>query len=519
MGNNNPYEEGVYPQVPISPPDQPAAPAINPYETLPPGPDTSATVKAAEKPYSAFNTAGRMTTDALFGIPDAINMASRGLNYGINRGIQAVTGLTPPAYKPDAIPYVAPIARKAVGIAELPEDAGWTRALAEGAGSAVLGGVGSAATRGVVRGAAAIPEMASVLNPWRPIKGVTEDALKQSGNNWYNALDNLDVRYSQQTPHHMASAIEDYALKPKGINDINAPQTLNDVNQLRAIDPTINAPPGVVRDYVSPRDIEQVRQSLGTTRAAAPKLPGPRETEAANTAIRGIDNFFDATPRSALHPSNVNDASLVGPVLRNARGDTAAAHRLGYLTGTAEDIGTRLAAKPGASASNEVQALRDRAASALIASREGRGPLYGFNDYEKQLLENVSKVGFLGKVGANAPQSLTGLLMQGGGAGFGASMFGFSPRTQAAIATVIPGTEYAAKKLADWGTRRAYTKAAEAIAARSPLAESLGIAAPPTARATVRPFATRDDLAAALMAPSAIRQPGMLPPLTVEEGQ
>jgi hypothetical protein len=146
--------------------------------------------------------------------------------------------------------------------------------------------------------------------------------------------------------------------------------------------------------------------------------------------------------------------------------------------------------------------MRDRAASALIASREGRGPLYGYSPAEKQLIENVSKVGLLGKIGANAPSSLTGALMQGGGVGFGGQMAGLSPQTNAVLATAVPTIQWGAKKLADWGTRRAFQRATEAIAARSPYAQSLGIAAPRTARLPVAPMVNRDDITAALLAGS-----------------
>jgi hypothetical protein len=518
MDNKNPYDEGIFP-------DQSApsvAPAVNPYDVLPTplGPDTSAITKAADQPYSTFNTVGRMATDALFGIPDTITGIQRGMKYGFNRGLDYLTGETPPSAQPQpAIPYIAPIARKATGIAELPEDTGIGRMLAEGGGSALIGGLGSAGARGLVRGAQAVPEMASILNPWRPIKNVTEDALEKSGNNWYNALDNLDVRYTPQTGPNMATAIDRGAFKPRGISDANAGQALSNVDQLRTIDPAANVPYGTTKDYIVPRDIEGVRQALNRTRSQAAVLPGHREGEAANVAIAGIDRFLENPPASAIHPSNVNDPTLVGPVLANARGDTAAAHRLGFLAGTRDEIGTKFAAKPTASASNEAQALRDRSAAALNASRAGGGPLYGFNDYERQLLEKASNASWLARYGANAPRSLTGLMVQAAPAGFGSHMMGLPPSVTAAAAAALPVSEYAAKKLADWGTRRAYDRAAEAIAARSPLAQGMGIPAPPTARLLGSPFVSRDNIAAALMAPSAMRQPFMPPPITVEEQQ
>jgi hypothetical protein len=510
MASKNPYEDGDYSEAPAA---RPAAPVSNPYDTLPDpiGPDPSTVLKAEDKPYSVFNTAGRMATDALFGLPDTANMLARGLNYGIDYGLKAA-GLMPQEANPtyDKIPYIAPIARKAVGVAELPEDAGLGRAVAEGLGSAVVGGVGSAVGRAIAAGVRAVPRMASVLTLGRPIRNLTDDVLEASGKNWYNTLDNLDVRYAPETGPNMAAAIERGAFKPKGVSEANAGQAYSNVDQLRHIDPEANVPYGTTKDYIVPRDIEDVRQALNRTRATAGQLPGHREGEAANVAIEGIDRFFHNPPASAIHPTNLNDASLVGPVLANARGDTAAAHRVGFLTGTRDELGTKFAAKANASAGAEVQALRDRAAKALNASAEGRGPLYGFNDYEKQLLEKTATASWLARYGANAPRSLTGLIAQGGGLG-GASFLAGAPHSvSATIGLLVPASEYAAKKAADWGTRRAYQRAVDEIAARSPLAESMGIRPPPTARVPTRPSVTRDDLALALMAPSVLRGPQRL---------
>jgi hypothetical protein len=513
----NPYDDGIFPDTPAP---QSAA-EVNPYDILsaPIGPDTSAMVRPGDKPYSTFNTVGRMATDALLGIPDTITMLQHGAKAGFNRGLDYLTGETPPQARPrglsdlitgqsgpdpsaSRIPYLAPMLRKPLGIAELPEDAGLGRSLAEGVGSAVVGGVGSATSRALARGVSALPEVISSFNPYRSIKGVTEDALAKSGDNWYKALDNLDVRYTQQTGPHMATAIDRGAFKPRGINENNAGQVINNVEQLRAIDPAANVPYGTTKDYIVPRDIEDVRQALGKTRADAARTPGSghREGQAANLAIEGIDKFFQNTPKSAIHPSSLSDPSLVGPVLSNARADTAAAHRLGFLEGTRDELGTKFAAKPGSSASNEAQGLRDRAAAALNASREGGGPLYGFNDYEKQLLDKVATASWLSRYGANAPKSLPGVILQAGSAGFGSHMMGLPPSVSATIAAAIPGTEYVAKKLGDWGTRRAYDRATEAIAARSPLAQSMGIPAPPTAMLPAASRIGRDDIAAALMA-------------------
>src|SRR6478736_3188590 len=510
MATNDPFSDDYVPpskdrapQVPIS--------GANPFEPLPVaiGADTSEIVRPNTNPYSAFNTAGRMATDALLGLPDTVNMAARGLNYGIDYGVKKLTGvdLSPPKTLSglvtgeqrgyDAVPYVAPILRKAVGVAELPEDAGLTRSLLEGGGSALMGGVGSAATRAIGRGVRAAPEViGSILNPSR-VRSITDDVLEKSGDRWYKALDQLDVRYHPDTGPHMADAINRGAFKPAGITTQNAPRAIADVNKLRSIDPEANVPYGTVKDYIVPRDIESVRQDLNHTRATAWQ-PGSarREGEAANTAISGIDSFLHNPPKGAIHPSNLNDPSLVGPVLANARADTAASHRLGLLTGTRDEIGTKLAAKPNASRSVEAQALRDQSAAAL----NSKSLLYGFNDYEKQLIENASKASWLARYGANAPKSLMGALTQGGGIGGASFLAGLPHSVSATLAAAVPASEYAAKKLADFGTRRAYQRAADAVAARSPLAAEMGIPAPPTGRLPVRPSVTRDDIAAALAA-------------------
>jgi hypothetical protein len=119
MATNDPFSDDYVPpskdrapQVPIS--------GANPFEPLPVaiGADTSEVVRPNTNPYSAFNTVGRMATDALLGLPDTVNMAARGLNYGIDYGVKRLTGadLSPPEKRGyDAVPYVAPILRKAAG--------------------------------------------------------------------------------------------------------------------------------------------------------------------------------------------------------------------------------------------------------------------------------------------------------------------------------------------------------------------------------------------------------------------
>lgn len=486
-----------------APPTAPrAADPFDPYG----GPTPSAVVRPTDNPYSVWNTVGRMVTDAAAGVPDTANMLARGLNYATDRGLEYLTGQkAPEATNP--VPYVAPLARKAIGVAELPEDASLTRGLLEGGGSALVGGLSSAATRGGVKLASRLPGVVDRLRPGGGLaEQLSEEAHKVSANQRYKDLRAQDVRYWNTEPPQIANAIE-WKYQQPGVNirSYNAPNAYADINELRRIDTSQRLPTGQVvqNEFVTPSDILGVRELLNETRASNPL--NPRERRAANIAIQGIDKFIENPPAGSFHPTSLNDPKLVGELGRGARSDWATAERLGYLNRVEQNVDTKLAAKPPGGSG--AQAIRDRIASALAADADKRGPLYGYSPFEKQTLSNVSTGSGLNRigrfVGRAAPASLLGASLAAGSAGVGGvgAYLGMDPKTALAIGATVPAVGFAGKALSSIGTRMALQRAREVVASRSALARDLGVTPPPYAAQPVPPSINRNDIAAALMAP------------------
>jgi hypothetical protein len=101
-------------------------------------------------PYSAGNTAGRVGTDAVLGIPDLLIAANNAgiLNFPqamLEKGAGAIArgiGYNMPEPQRPQIPQLAPMARQAIGVEELPEDAPWYRRLGESGASAAVSPTG-----------------------------------------------------------------------------------------------------------------------------------------------------------------------------------------------------------------------------------------------------------------------------------------------------------------------------------------------------------------------------------------
>jgi hypothetical protein len=102
-------------------------------------PDISDVVRAKNTadPYNADNTINRIVTGAATGIPDTV--------IALGNAMQRMRG------EPEA-PYLGPKMLAAGGGVPLPEDAGWGRQIAEGSGSALLGG-GASAVKSAIRNA------------------------------------------------------------------------------------------------------------------------------------------------------------------------------------------------------------------------------------------------------------------------------------------------------------------------------------------------------------------------------
>ena len=129
----------------------------------------------ASDPYSTGNTIGRIATDAVLGLPDLAISASNLLSRPVDWLTEKITGEAP---KTRDLPTLAPMARSALGVAELPEDASWTRRILESGASALpTGGAGVVKTglkEGVRAGTTALAKNIAIPT-------VTGDAGAQIG--------------------------------------------------------------------------------------------------------------------------------------------------------------------------------------------------------------------------------------------------------------------------------------------------------------------------------------------------
>lgn len=501
--SSNPYHPGYTGAAAI--PTGEATSAVNPYDPTPvsppPGPD----------PYSTLNTAGRMATDAVFGLPDlAITAHNLGLTPSayVAEKVQKLTGRALPD-----IPPIAPAVRGLLGIQELPEDASIKRTIGEGVGSGVLGGAVPGLARGAVKSVAAIPGAIERRLP-RLIDTVTAPgALKEAADTAYTAARSLDVRYNPDTLSNIAGDANFAISKlPQGVTDLNAPTTFAHLDRMANATPPSGAPfvPGTA--HLTINDLEKQRQVFNGVRADW-RL-SPQDRAAAGQVVRSIDGFLENTPTSAIHPHSLNDPALASQLLKEGRGNWAASERLDFPRGVehAADVRGAAGSVTGREA-REVGNIRNRIASTIAASEDPsgylRGPLYGFNQPEVGALKNVSEGSranrILRAVSENlAPTTLnpmrlatagTAATLAGGGGYYGSG----GDWSSAALGAAPAAAGSFARWAANQGTRAALKRAEETIATRSPMAASLGISpsATPALPATAQ---RRAAIAAAIAA-------------------
>jgi hypothetical protein len=294
----------------------------------------------------------------------------------------------------------------------------------------------------------------------------------------------------------------------------NAPLTTSNTQLLNKIDRTDWDPATgrlVSRDYLVPSDFENVRRTIqgdiyGTAAGASAS-----ERRGAKISTDVIDSILSNPPPGRIHPTSLNDPSLVGLLSEEARGNRATAERLGYLRGTGED--TAFKAAVGDNIGKGADAMRKRVAAAVSEYEKGRGPLSGFSPNEAETLAGVAKGSAANRVGRfvakGMPTSIPGAFFSGAPAGAAiiGNYMGFDPHTMMALGAAVPAAGVAGKIASKIGTRMAFKRAQQLVASRSPLAEQLGIPAPAW-EYTKPPSALRRDAIAAALTP---RYTNMLP--------
>jgi hypothetical protein len=292
---------------------------------------------------------------------------------------------------------------------------------------ATLGGPESLITRFLTRAVA--PALASEaagkategtpLQPYAEVAGaLAGGAGASAGLNKFNELV-AARRAAQAVPS--ADALKDAAragytdpavaavkIKPQAVKDLGA--TIENDLVTQGFRPRVNQGASVfdtVRELknapgpVSVQDIDSVRKALGVVGKSG--IPTP-DSVAANKAISHIDNFLPNLNQSDLL---AGDAAAANDILRNARGNWAAAKRSNMLTDKID--AAELQAASANSGHNIENALRQRVRSILTSPKLSRG----LSAEERSAMESFVR----GSTSANVMRHVSNLLGGGGGLG------------------------------------------------------------------------------------------------------
>ena len=341
---------------------------------------------------------------------------------------------------------------------------------ATGAAQGALQGAGDAEEghrlEGALKGGAIGAAAGAVLSPIalagaklaRTLTGAAEQnaaptaaALKSAASDAYDAAHGLGLQLAPQSLQGAASSIRK-TLESAGYRDYLAPKVYRALGELDAAGGNQSA---------TLADLEGVRRLLG-------KAGGDlAEKDAARQAIQGLDEFAHT-----LTPADVvaGDAAQANALLGEARGNYAAAMRLGRVS-TAVEKADRQAAAAGSGA-NIDNATRQQFKAILNSPKLSRG----FSPEELGQMEQIVRGTFVGNagrlLGKLAPTGIvSGALSSGAGLAAGG----------VPGAVGLPLIGYLGKFVGDASTRAQVGKLASLVASRSPVGEAQAAARGPLA--------------------------------------
>ena len=312
---------------------------------------------ALDDPYSARSTIGRVTSDIVTGLPDlAIKIHNAGLNpftlpqRAGNALADYLTGTTTPA--PAPVPEVGPYVRKAIGVPDLPEDAGPLRRYGEAAAT-MLGSVGTgapAASRSLIRDVAAPLALSSAGGAVGGAVGGDTGALIGSvaGGLYPSARAQMASRGARPDAAEIAAAAERQGVKPTA-------GMLGDLN-IQARERNLSGRPGAAGVISNARTsaLDQMREAVARAIEERQALPAATPETAdihgvASAARAGGTDASSAAQTRLLEkvgprtPVDVTDlyASL-GRILNQTDPGSAApvATRMGHIRDMAEQYRT-----------------------------------------------------------------------------------------------------------------------------------------------------------------------------------
>lgn len=302
-----------------------------------------------------------------------------------------------------------------------------------------------------VAGAVAGGSLASALSKAPEAAAPSVEALKDS---YKTGIAHPDVKAVTINPDALIdlhSTIKS-DLEQRGFRARRESNTFGDLSELTNPSPTTARAAGAPATI---DDVESIRKSLGkTAQEVGPDFRPTSDAAAASAAIKHIDRWYDGLKQPDLLSGDISKAA---PILKDARGDYAAAMRADTIQKKIGNAETQAGSTFGGGNINNAtrQALRP-----LIKNDFAKAS--GYTDAEKAALKtaaNGTVVGNLarlvGKLGPDA--GLKGIAHIGTAASTGGASI---PASLAALA---------AKKIGDASTARGAAKLDEMLRARSPL--------------------------------------------------
>jgi hypothetical protein len=317
-------------------------------------------------------------------------------------------------------------------------------------------------------------QMGAALNPMGPVGAIapraaaapSREALKDAANSAYDAVRDSGVTYNPVAVGQRMDAMKSVLERTMGIDRDTSPKSFGALDTLER---RISEKPQANID-----DIEIARRKLD---AAAKDFNNPTDQKTAGILRRGLEGFISDPPPGAVPEGKFDDAIRAAGLMKEARGNYAAASRSETLDKLAEKADRQAAvANSGLNLDNT---LRQRVNSLLNDPKKIRG----FSDEEKAALNEVA----MGTPSRNAIRYASNLL--GGGGGLGAVTAGLASGilgaaaggpVGAALGGVPPVVGLLAKKYSAGATRNALESANELVRQRSPMYEGILSQQPPS---------------------------------------
>ena len=321
-------------------------------------------------------------------------------------------------------------------------------------------------------GAGAISAGAANVMRARGIPTTTE--LQQASNQAYANARNLGVEYTPSNLVLLRDQIHDDLLRQGHRADKSA-GTLSRIEELPF--PLTPGIPGGNRNF---SDIEGVRQSLNEIREEINPLTGKRtaDARAAGIAINHIDRFIEDPSKAVLGHQGI--AAQAAQFAKEGRQNWAAMSRSMQIE-QALAKSERNAAATGSGA-NIDNTMRQQIRQILNNPRRAKN----FTNDDRAIMEDIvagnpvrNSARLIGKMAATG-------IVSAAGVEYLSHLMGLGPAGH----FLLPAAGYAAKKVADIGTRNRYSHLLQGIRMESPLGRSRAV--PP--RENVSPYAIRSAL-------------------------